>query len=269
MEKKICFFFASQKGGVGKTFLAMSLVEHLRQESNQSEVVVIDADHLNRSLCRRYALKDASGAVLPNSKQDVFTGVIALEESVTGTRSLFLQALKTEADYAVVDFAAAAEHDIKAMFPNDQSMDSAFKRLGYEIVVVLPFDEQPDSTQAAEKIVNFFGKGVTYVLVKNPKRSDSRAEMTRRFEEISRLFANNAIGVSGHTMSKQGLALFSRCSNLSFKELVGFGKRSVADEDQLDADWVQDFLDQQSEMWDQLIGQVNRMIDERCEEAVA
>jgi hypothetical protein len=266
MEKKICFFFASQKGGVGKTFLAMSLVEHLRDDLNKRAVLVVDADHHNKSLSRRYAQRNLAGAILPNSKQDVLSGVITFEQSIAEDRNLLLKALSIDVEFAVVDFAAAAEHDLKAIFPNDKSMDRAFKRLGFEIVVVLPFDEQTDSTLAAGSIVNLFGQNVTYVLVKNPKRSDSKEEMNRRFDEITSSLSGKSISAKGHTMHKDGLELLSKRSNLSLSDLVAFGRADDELTDALNADWIEDFLDHQSEMWSKLIDEVYQIVEERAQE---
>lgn len=247
---KICFVFASRKGGVGKSFLAGSLLDFLRHE-NGVKTIAIDADYRNLVLANRYGLRDESGNLLPPEKQKIWTGVPYLTAPTTEQGKAILMALKHDADYVLVDLAGGADKDLRDMFPNESVMNRIFDKSGYRLVVVLPFDEQAESFPAAREIVELFGRTTQYFVFGNPKNENAIADegMKTRYADIKKLLPDGVLYAVGATMHSEGASCYASNENASLAECCEIALAADPIDGEIQSGWINNYRTNQGGIW--------------------
>jgi hypothetical protein len=259
---KICFVFASRKGGVGKSFLAVSLLDFLRYE-NGVRTIAIDADYRNMVLANRYGLKDESGNLLPPERQEIWTGVPYLTAPTADQGKAILMALQHDANYVLVDLAGGADKDLRDMFPNESVMRKIFEKSGYRLVVVLPFDEQAESSPAAREIVELFGRTTQYLVVGNPKSDNARKDpaMTARYAEIKKLLPNGVLFALGATMHSEGANCYAANENASLAECGEIAEAADPIAGMITSGWIDEYRSRQGEIWRAAIESLSKKPD--------
>jgi hypothetical protein len=254
---KICFVFASRKGGVGKSFLAGSLLDFLR-DLNGKKVIAIDADHRNHALAKRYGQRDENGKLLSPGKQDVWTGVPYLTASTAEQGKSIISALQYDADYVIVDLAGGADKDLRDLFPSEKTMKKIFERSGYRLVVVLPFDEQAESFPAAQEIVSIFGSDTQYAVVGNPKSDAARKDkaMDERFEELKRLLPESVSFALGATMHTEGATFYSSHDGAGLSTCIALAEEADPIGGMLTSGWIEEYRDRQGEIWKAVVEKI-------------
>lgn len=258
---KICFVFASRKGGVGKSFLAVSLLDFLRHE-NGVKTIAIDADYRNMVLANRYGLRNGNGDLLPPDQQKIWSGVPYLTAPTADQGKAILMALQHDADYVMVDLAGGADKDLRDLFPNETVMRRVFEKSGYRLVVVLPFDEQAESFAAAREIVELFGPDTQYLVVGNPKSENARKDpaMIARYEEIKRLLPDDVLFALGATMHSEGANCYAANEKASLAECGQIAEATDPIAGMITSGWIDEYRTRQGEIWRSAIDSISKKL---------
>lgn len=258
---KICFVFASRKGGVGKSFLAGSLLDFLRVE-NGVKTIAIDADHRNKVLANRYGLRGEDGNLLPSERQEIWSGVPYLTAPTAEQGKAILMALQHNADYVLVDLAGGADKDLRDMFPSEAVMRMIFERSGYRLVVVLPFDEQAESFPAAREIVELFGSDTQYLVVSNPKSDNAHNDpgMSARYKEINKLLPAGVLFALGATMHSEGANCYAANETASLVKCGQIAEETDPLAGMLTSGWINRYRTAQGKIWREAIDSISKKL---------
>jgi cellulose biosynthesis protein BcsQ len=141
------------KGGVGKSFFAVNLIQFLKDKGIAH--VAIDTDNENSTLKRFHA--DAQFLDLSNRRElDSIFG--ALEKT----------------DLVVVDCRAAST-DLFLDFFTEVDLPTVLPAIGAALTLVMPVNHELDSVDQVQRLTDQLGKTSSYVVVRNAAHSDSFA----------------------------------------------------------------------------------------------
>ena len=249
---RYAFLVMSEKGGVGKSTIAMTLLDYLRTKMSQ-RVLAIDVDSGNSTLAKSYGLLDSEGTILANENQ-VEDGVVRCEHSEEGFLRIFEALHSSDADHVLLDFPGGAIKGFTGLFPSSDSFDRQFSSVGFKPVVIVPFDEQPNQSESVGSIVGRIGKRTIYVVIQNPRYSESNTHLNAEYQQLKKQFLDRAVFMSGSHLNGLGRDYFAELKGVKFSEAQLFaisdsGRFSAG----LSADWLADFLLRQYTMWGYLV----------------
>ena len=141
------------KGGVGKSFFAVNLIQFLKDKGIAH--VAIDSDNENSTLKRFHP--DAHFLDLDNRREldGIFT---ALEKS-----NLVIMDCRAASTDLFIDYFA--EIDLPAVL----------NAMGATLTLVMPVNHEADSVDQVQRLADQFGKQSSYVVVRNAAHSESFA----------------------------------------------------------------------------------------------
>ena len=141
------------KGGVGKSFMAVNLVQYL--VDRQVEHVAIDTDNENSTLKRFH--EDAAFVDIDDPRQrDTILNRLALHALV------------------VVDCRAATT-DLLLDYFEEINLAEVLRRLKAQLTLVIPINHEADSVDQVQRLVAALADVPAYVIVRNAVHSDSFA----------------------------------------------------------------------------------------------
>lgn len=141
------------KGGVGKSFLAVNLVQFLKDKSIAH--VAIDSDNENSTLKRFHP--DAQFLDLDNRRE--LDGIFAALEN---------------SNLVVMDCRAAST-DLFIDYFAEIDLPGVLTAIGAALTLVMPVNHEADSVDQVQRLADQFGKQCKYVVVRNAAHSDSFA----------------------------------------------------------------------------------------------
>lgn len=141
------------KGGVGKSFFAVNLVQFLKDKGIAH--VAIDSDNENSTLKRFHP--DAHFLDL-NARRELDGIFAALEKS----------------QLVVIDCRAAST-DLFIEYFTEIDLPAVLKVMGATLTLVMPVNHEADSVDQIQRLADQFGKDCSYVVVRNAAHSDSFA----------------------------------------------------------------------------------------------
>ncbi len=216
--ERTAFLLMSYKGGVGKTTLCMTLIEYLRFHL-KINVLAIDADSENYSLSQRYALKGRDGDFLENLDQ-LDEGVVQVPECTKEGFKTILQALRAQdARHAVIDFGGGDVSTFQSLFATDDSLERQFKKYGFRLVVIIPFDNQPNQMDSVGTVIGALGDWAQYVIIQNPKMSGNNAQLDEHFKSVCKSYASNIIALTGSHLDSACQECLSKHTTKKFNEI--------------------------------------------------
>ena len=253
---KLAILFMSEKGGVGKSTLAVSCVEYLRYLKGYPTLVV-DADVNVRGVVSRYGKYDDQGRLLNNEYQ-LDDGVVHLESSTQIGFKPIMQSLKHQsANYAVIDFGAAEIDAFLACFPDEESLALQFRRRGYEVIVVIPFDDQAGQAESVGNVIGCLGRSVNYLLALVPKSMDTFNMLKRQYDEIIREHGHEVFRTSSAYMNGDLRTFLANHTDIKLHDVPEFALKSgeaqsIFDDNGEDGvdEWARHYMQQMHGMWD-------------------
>lgn len=249
---RYAFLVMSEKGGVGKSTMAMTLLDYLRITMSQ-RVLAIDVDSGNSTLAKSYGLLDSAGTFLPNEDQ-VEDGVVRCENSEMGFLRIFEALQASDAEHVLLDFPGGAIKGFTGLFPSSASFDRRFAAVGFKPVVIVPFDEQPNQSESVGSIVGRIGIKTMYVVIQNPRYSESNTHLNTEYQQLKQQFGDKVVFLGGSHLYGLGRDFFAELKGVKFSEaqlyaISDSGSFSAG----LGADWLSDFLLRQHTMWGTLV----------------
>jgi hypothetical protein len=141
------------KGGVGKSFFAVNLVQFLKDKGIAH--IAIDSDNENSTLKRFHS--DARFLDLDNRRE--LDGIFAALE---------------KSNLVVMDCRAAST-DLFIDYFTEIDLPAVLAALGSTLTLVIPVNHEADSVDQVQRLADLFGKQASYVVVRNAAHSDSFA----------------------------------------------------------------------------------------------
>ena len=139
------------KGGVGKSFFAVNLVQFLKDHAHVYRA--IDSDHENSTLKRFHPESDFINLEHRREIERVFT---AAETS----------------DLLVIDCRAAST-DLFIDFFNEVGLSDVLRTLNARLTVVCPVNHEADSVEQVRILSDALGSSCSWVIVKNEAHSET------------------------------------------------------------------------------------------------
>jgi hypothetical protein len=139
------------KGGVGKSFFAVNLVQYLKDKKVNH--TAIDSDNENSTLNRFHPDAQFLDLADPRGLDAIFQ---ALEKS----------------ELVVVDCRAAST-DLFFDFFNAIDLPNVLSELDAALTFIMPVNHEADSVDQVQRLTDQFGKKCHYVVVRNAAHSDS------------------------------------------------------------------------------------------------
>ena len=150
--KSLLIITAGAKGGTGKSTFLRYLVTWLQESGIEPHLV--DADDESRTLHRFFS----QATILEPVRRKAYDAIMNLLES--GRHPLTLADLKAGVGFDMLNWFSDVPFD-------------ELKELGISILCIGVVTSSPDSVSSFLRWVNFLGKRVKYVVVKNLKDSDA------------------------------------------------------------------------------------------------
>lgn len=139
------------KGGVGKSFFAVNLVQFLKDKGIAH--IAIDSDNENSTLKRFHP--DAQFLDLDNRRE--LDGIFSALE---------------KANFVVMDCRAASS-DLFIDYFAEIDLPAVLSELGATLTLIMPVNHESDSVDQIQRLADQFGKRCNYVVVRNASHSDS------------------------------------------------------------------------------------------------
>lgn len=165
------------KGGVGKSFFAVNLVQFLKDRSVPH--VAIDSDNENSTLKRFHPDADFLDLAQPRALDAMFH---ALEK----------------APLVVVDCRAASTDLLFEYFSSIQLEETA-KELATRLTVAMPVNHEPDSVDQIQRVTEEWGALVGYLIIRNAVHSD---QFTLFDQSAVRQRLNRELGAAEISMTR-------------------------------------------------------------------
>ena len=141
------------KGGVGKSFFAVNLVQYFKDK--QIPYVAIDSDNENSTLKRFHPDAEFMDLAEARDMDGMFS---ALERN----------------PLALVDCRAAST-DVFFDYFQEIDMAETLRVLDAELTIIMPVNHESDSLEQVQSVVKQFGNSCRYVVLRNAVHSDSFA----------------------------------------------------------------------------------------------
>jgi len=141
------------KGGVGKSFFAVSFVQFLKDKGIAH--VAIDSDNENSTLKRFHP----DTRFLDLEKRRELDGIFGALE---------------KANLVIMDCRAASS-DLFIDYFDEIDLPAVLSALDTALTLVMPVNHESDSVDQVQRLVDQFGKKCNYVVIRNAAHSDSFA----------------------------------------------------------------------------------------------
>jgi hypothetical protein len=166
--KKRIILITSEKGGVGKSVLARTLVEHLREGGTR--VAAYDADGGVGALVRVLGTRDEEGKLL--KAQDPVVGVGYYNIRARKERETLLNCLRSEEPLIVHDLAGGSLIDVMRVSDEGESLDGLLETIeqhGYRPVVLHMITSEIATAESVSRWIKLTGDRVDHVAVRNTR----------------------------------------------------------------------------------------------------
>jgi hypothetical protein len=175
-SNKRAIFVVSQKGGVGKTTWARAYLDLARKAG--VNVAAYDADGQVGQLLQYHGTR--TGGRL-DTDQDPVKGVGYFDVRDDKQRDELINALSLQADVILMDMPGGSVQEMAKVLGDGKKDDPdasralvrAYKKYGYEVVVVVVISNVISSVRTVSETVNLFGDEAKYVVVKNKAFGDA------------------------------------------------------------------------------------------------
>lgn len=195
-KTKYAIFTMSNKGGIGKSEIALAAVSALRNQKLMESVgydeplkvaaFTGDTENWHAVNC------------LGGDNGNAYTNIVRLDFTTVVGRDKLLDMVLShqEADILFVDFPANSLNVLTEILEDPSVYFEEVHAAGYQPIVILPFDAQPDTLDSIEQAALSFGKLPHYVVAKNLKGVSLTA-----FEPVAAAFQKKREGLfSGKTV---------------------------------------------------------------------
>lgn len=166
--KKRIALIASEKGGVGKSVTARSLVDTLR--TSGARIAAYDADGGVGGLVRVLGTRDPSGQIV--EEQNPVEGVSYYNVRAEGERNTLLDCIASGEALIVHDLAGGSLADLMRIVDGGDSLDGllrAFEDNGYRVVVLHLVSSEVGSAQSVARWLELAGDRVDHVAIRNTR----------------------------------------------------------------------------------------------------
>lgn len=169
---------SSDKGGVGKTYVASLLADIMRTET-LLKVVLIDGDEKVRKFIERYGNRDEEGALLAPEDNDPFTGCKLVDlRNMENSAAGVMGALESGADRLLIDGAGGSETNYGRLLRPTAKPEEFTEFLKDEgISAVFIANIMPDDDATIMSLANLWAKyrgdaGVYFIVALNRWNGD-------------------------------------------------------------------------------------------------
>lgn len=165
---------ASEKGGVGKSVTARTLIDHLRTEGVR--VAAYDADGGVGGLVRVLGTRNGTGL---DSSQSPTEGVGYYNVRAEGERNLLLDSIEAGEGLIVHDLAGGSLADLMRIVDGGDGLDgllAAFEEHGYRVTVMHLISPEVGSAQSVARWLDLAGDRVDHVAIRNTRWGKSESD---------------------------------------------------------------------------------------------
>ena len=174
-RQKRVVLVTSEKGGVGKSVTARTLVEHLRLGGTR--VAAYDADGGVGSLLRVLGSRDEAGELL--DEQDPTVGVGYYNIRADDERATLLNCVASGEPLIVHDLAGGSLADLARISDMGEGLDdllAAFAGQGYRPIVLHLISSEVAATQSVARWIELAGDRVDHVAIRNTRWGKAEAD---------------------------------------------------------------------------------------------
>jgi len=174
-RQKRVVLVTSEKGGVGKSVTARTLVEHLRDGGTR--VAAYDADGGVGALLRVLGTRDAAGELL--EEQDPGVGVGYYNIRADDERATLLNCVASGEPLVIHDLAGGSLADLARITDMGEGLDdliTAFAGQGYRPVILHLISSEVAATQSVARWIELAGDRVDHVAIRNTRWGKSEAD---------------------------------------------------------------------------------------------
>lgn len=167
-QQKRAVLVTSEKGGVGKSVTARTLVEYLREGGTR--VAAYDADGSVGGLVRVLGTRDGAGEVLDQQDPAVGVGYYNIRDAAES--HTLLNCLGTQEPLIVHDLAGGSLADLTRITDMGEGLDdllAAVDENGYRLVVLHLISSEVAATQSVARWIELVGDRVDHVAVRNTR----------------------------------------------------------------------------------------------------
>lgn len=173
--RKRVSLIASEKGGVGKSVTARSLVDTLR--ASGVRIAAYDADGGVGGLVRVLGTRDPSGQIA--EEQNPVEGVSYYNVRAEGERNTLLDCIASGEAQIVHDLAGGSLADLMRIVDGGDGLDgllTAFDDNGYRVAVLHLISSEVGSAQSVARWLELAGDRVDHVAIRNTRWGKSPAD---------------------------------------------------------------------------------------------
>ena len=174
-RQKRVVLVTSEKGGVGKSVTARTLVEHLR--AGGTRVAAYDADGGVGSLLRVLGTRDAAGELVDAQEPTVGVGYYNIRAD--DQRATLLDCVASGEPLIVHDLAGGSLADLARISDMGEGLDdllAAFAGEGYRPVVLHLISSEVAATQSVARWLELAGTRVDHVAIRNTRWGKAEAD---------------------------------------------------------------------------------------------
>lgn len=212
-------FIGGEKGGVGKSLTARVLAQYFIDR--QFPFVAFDTDRSHGALLRFYA---------------DYTSPVAMDR--TEALDAIVEAAASEPERRVLVDLAAQTHDTLAQWMDEASLLSVAAEEGIALHYWHVMDAGKDSADLLKKLLDRFGDGLRYVLVRNQVRGTDFSVLEKSGQE-ARALAMGASVVHLKKLSESALLKIDDASSSFWKATVAGGGLGLLDRQRVKS-WLAD-----------------------------
>lgn len=150
-------FNATEKGGVGKSYVCTQLVEWFRKHPLSPKFQVFDPDTVNRTLSRFHPEE---------------CGVLDVETDPTALDST-MQVFQNDIDVSLVDGVGAHYERVFLRWANEVNLFNIARELSVRVTYILIIDESLETVEQGGRLMDQTGDLVDWIIVKNYKQSEN------------------------------------------------------------------------------------------------
>ena len=168
MKKKLILTMGP-KGGIGKSTIVRAMWDYLRTlkkpDGSPVRVASYDTDPNVGQFAATCGLKNKDGKYDPKvNRLNPTDGVATFDARQDGDS--FSDALDSDADVILMD-PPGGLMDFSHVFGTTSAFKSQFSKEGYEIIIMIPISQVEASALGIKMIMDIWGAGVKFVVVKN------------------------------------------------------------------------------------------------------
>ncbi|MDH2313904.1 P-loop NTPase [Methylobacterium brachiatum] len=174
-RQKRVVLITSEKGGVGKSVTARTLIEHLR--ASGTRVAAYDADGGVGALLRVLGSRDPDGELL--AEQDPAVGIGYYNIRADDERPTLLNCVASGEPLIVHDLAGGSLADLARISDMGEGLDdllAAFAGQGYRLIVLHLISSEVAATQSVARWLELVGDRADHVAIRNTRWGKAEAD---------------------------------------------------------------------------------------------